>query len=263
MSKIKQRVKIDIEEIEKIRHSHDPKLGVLFFSITDVMALLTESTDARNYWKVLKNRLKTKHNELVMDCNQLKMKAQDGKYYMVDVADADTLVKIIQIIAPYNAPAFRSAFDHIEIKNAKNGHQKNEVGFTQNTKDEKISNGSDLKNSKLSTSVEMPVDIYENKNEIVLIVPLPAYDPEKLFISTNMSTITIKGSRITPKNNSREIPEEDYFIKELKWDAFERIIKLPNFIDIENTSAHSANGMLTITLVKINPEKTRYIKVKN
>ena len=168
-------------EIRRIRHSYDEKLGILYFSITDVMAVLTESTDARNYWKVLKNRLKTKHNQLVMDCNQLKMKAQDGKYYMVDVADAGTLVKIIQTIAPYNTSTFRSAFDHIEIQNAKNQQKKDNLKDEQDHEVGKISNWSDLKNSELSTSVEMSLDIVQNKKEILVIVPLPAYDPNKLL----------------------------------------------------------------------------------
>ena len=62
----------------------------------DVIGILTESTDARNYWKVLKNRLNKRQSELVTRCNQLKMKAKDGKYYFTDTADEETMIHIIE-----------------------------------------------------------------------------------------------------------------------------------------------------------------------
>jgi len=58
-----------------------------YFSIVDVVGVLTESKTPNNYWKVLKNRLKKEGSELVTNCNQLKMQSSDGKYYNTDVAD--------------------------------------------------------------------------------------------------------------------------------------------------------------------------------
>src|SRR5689334_19909104 len=108
MSKIKQKVSLTEAEDKRIRRQWDDERERWYFSVADVMAVLTESVDARNYLKALKNRLNKGHYQLVTDCNQLKMKASDGKSYMVDVADADTLIKIIQIVAPFNVQVFRS-----------------------------------------------------------------------------------------------------------------------------------------------------------
>ena len=64
----------------------------------DVVAVLTESENPRNYWKVLKNRLKKEGNQSVTNCNQLKLKAADGKFYKTDVADQEQLFRLIQSV---------------------------------------------------------------------------------------------------------------------------------------------------------------------
>ena len=72
-----------------------------YFSIVDVGAALTDSTDyqaARNYWKVLKNRLKNEGNETVTNCNRLKLLSADGKMRQTDVADQQQLFRLIQSI---------------------------------------------------------------------------------------------------------------------------------------------------------------------
>ena len=81
-----------------------------YFSIVDVVRVLTEqpNTDgARNYWKVLKNRIKEEGNELVTNCNQLKMRAQDGKMRLTDVANTEQLLRIIQSIPSKKAEPFK------------------------------------------------------------------------------------------------------------------------------------------------------------
>jgi len=81
-----------------------------YFSVVDVVRVLTEQPNvdgARNYWKVLKNRLKEEGNELVTNCNQLKMKAQDGKKRLTDVATAEQLLRIIQSIPSPKAEPFK------------------------------------------------------------------------------------------------------------------------------------------------------------
>lgn len=69
-----------------------------YFSVVDVIKVLTDSVNPRTYWKVLKSRLKTEGNETVTNCNQLKLQAQDGKKRLTDVADMEQLLRIIQSI---------------------------------------------------------------------------------------------------------------------------------------------------------------------
>lgn len=81
-----------------------------YFSIVDVVKVLTEQPDidgARNYWKVLKNRIKNEGNELVTNCNRLKMTAQDGKKRFTDVANIEQLLRIIQSIPSKKAEPFK------------------------------------------------------------------------------------------------------------------------------------------------------------
>ena len=73
-----------------------------WFSVVDIIAVLTESSDARNYWKVLKHRLIKEGSEVVTNCNQLKLLASDGKYYESDCANTEALFRIIQSI-PFKA----------------------------------------------------------------------------------------------------------------------------------------------------------------
>ncbi len=85
----------------KIRRIYDEKSETWYFSVVDIVAVLIQQPDyqaARNYWKVLKNRLKKEGCESVTKCNQLKMEATDGKKYMTDVASPETLLRIIQSV---------------------------------------------------------------------------------------------------------------------------------------------------------------------
>ncbi len=78
-----------------------------FFSVIDVVEALTESADARNYWKVLKHRLNKEGSEVVTKCNQLKLPAKDGKFYETDCANTETLFRIIQSVPSKNAEPFK------------------------------------------------------------------------------------------------------------------------------------------------------------
>jgi len=86
---------------KKIRRVWDEKKEKWYFSVVDIVSVLTDQVNfqlARNYWKVLKNRLKKEGSEVVTKCNQLKMKAGDGKLRQTDVADTETILRLIQSI---------------------------------------------------------------------------------------------------------------------------------------------------------------------
>ena len=92
---------LTIFEEYQIRRIYDEKSEMWFFSVIDIIQALTQQSDyqaARNYWKVLKNRLQKEGNESVTKCNQLKMVAEDGKLRLTDVANAETLLRLIQSI---------------------------------------------------------------------------------------------------------------------------------------------------------------------
>jgi hypothetical protein len=72
--------------------------GVWYFSVVDVIAILTESPNPGTYWRVLKKRLKDEGSEVVTKCNGLKFPAADGKYYKTDAADLETMLRIIQSV---------------------------------------------------------------------------------------------------------------------------------------------------------------------
>ena len=78
-----------------------------WFSVVDIIGVLSESADARNYWKVLKHRLSKEGSEVVTKCNQLKLPASDGKYYETDCANTETLFRVIQSIPSPNAEPFK------------------------------------------------------------------------------------------------------------------------------------------------------------
>ena len=91
----------------KIRSVWDDEKEIWYFSIVDVVAVLTGSVNPANYWKVLKNRLKKEGSQLVTNCNQLKLQAADGKYYKTDVATAEQMFRIIQSIPSPKAEPFK------------------------------------------------------------------------------------------------------------------------------------------------------------
>jgi len=101
---------LQLFEEHKVRTAWDSEQEKWYFSIVDVVAVLTDSVDyqtARNYWKVLKNRLTAEGNETVTKCNQFKMRAADGKMRKTDVADTEQLFRLIQSIPSPKAEPFK------------------------------------------------------------------------------------------------------------------------------------------------------------
>ena len=90
-----------IFENYNIRRLYDEETETWFFSVVDIIQALLQQPDyqaARNYWKVLKNRLRSEGSESVTKCNRLKLEAADGKKYLTDVASAETLLRLIQSV---------------------------------------------------------------------------------------------------------------------------------------------------------------------
>ena len=101
---------LQLFEQKKVRTIWDEEQEKWYFAIVDVVAVLTEQDDyqlSRNYWKVLKNRLKNEGNETVTNCNQFKLQAADGKMRLTDVADTEQLFRLIQSIPSPKAEPFK------------------------------------------------------------------------------------------------------------------------------------------------------------
>ena len=98
---------IKLFEERKVRTIWDDTHEKWYFSIVDVVAILTGSPNPQTYWRVLKKRLKEEGNETVTNCNALKLKAADGKMRLTDVADTEQLFRLIQSIPSPKAEPFK------------------------------------------------------------------------------------------------------------------------------------------------------------
>ena len=98
---------IKLFESKKVRSYWDEAQEKWYFSIVDVIQILTDSSNPRKYWSVLKLRLNREGSQLTSNCSQLKMPAADGKYYKTDVADSEQLFRLIQSIPSPKAEPFK------------------------------------------------------------------------------------------------------------------------------------------------------------
>lgn len=99
--------KIQLFEDQPIRTAWDAEQEEWYFSVVDVIRILTDSPNPQTYWRVMKKRLKDEGNETVTNCNALKMSAADGKKRMTDVATTEQLLRIIQSIPSPKAEPFK------------------------------------------------------------------------------------------------------------------------------------------------------------
>ena len=102
-----QEEAIKLFEGLKVRVVWDDEKEKYFFSVVDIIQVLTESVDGRKYWNKLKQRLKEEGNETVTNCHQLKLTAADGKQRLTDVADAEQVLRLIQSIPSKKAEPFK------------------------------------------------------------------------------------------------------------------------------------------------------------
>lgn len=89
---------IQLFDNAKIRVAWDDEKEKYFFSVVDVLHVLTDSANPQTYWRVLKKRLLDEGNETVTNCNQLKLPASDGKMRLTDVADLEGILRIVQSV---------------------------------------------------------------------------------------------------------------------------------------------------------------------
>jgi HSP20 family molecular chaperone IbpA len=249
----KTKTNIERIELEKLRRLWLPEEGKYYFSVVDVIGLLTESTDARNYWKVLKNRLKNTQNKLVTECNQLKMKAADGKSYLTDTASTDTLLAIIKLVSPENLATFKLYFQHIENSKKESYPQGSRAELTtlqanKNIEDEETEN-------------ELLIDGYQTEDSIFIQTLVAGVSEENISVSVSSTNLIIKGSR-EEKNKTEKKFENEYLLEELLWGKFSRSIPLPADIEVASVTATLSHGLLTIKMKKIDKEVVRKVEVK-
>ena len=109
MKKTEKDIKTSIKLFEdyKVRTSWDNERETWYFSVVDIVCILSDSKNPNNYWKVLKNRLRKEGSQLVTTCNQLKMQSSDGKYYKTDVLDTEGVLRLVQSIPSPKAEPFK------------------------------------------------------------------------------------------------------------------------------------------------------------
>ena len=98
---------IKLFEEKKVRSSWNADEEKWYFSIVDIVEILTESLNPRKYWSVLKTRLKAEGSQLATECSQLKLKSADGKFYNTDVGNTEQLLRLIQSIPSPKAEPFK------------------------------------------------------------------------------------------------------------------------------------------------------------
>jgi HSP20 family molecular chaperone IbpA len=265
-------------ETDGIRRQWDGKNHKWYFSIVDIINVTTSSTDPRNYWKVLKNRLKKAQNQLVTECNQLKMMASDGKFYMTDVADAETMLKLIAQVSAESIPPFEQYFATFEqITHSISSPQGDSLGsFSDSKIIDKNSypqfENLNAQNTKKEEELMLMIDGYRLHDVIFLKAFIAGVDVENLSISVTCNTVSIKGERpdrsrgssilINQNRDENNINGENYSEQELCWGKFSRTIELPNEIEINKVEVSEYKGMLTIKLPVINKNRTKIIKMR-
>lgn len=106
---------------------------------------------------------------------------------------------------------------------------------------------------------KLTVDVYQTPESIVVESAIAGVRPEDLDIEVSVDSITIRGSR----HRERNVKEEDYFYRECYWGKFARSIVLPQEVDPESASVTFKNGVLTVTLPKLQRQKSKKLKVKS
>ena len=163
---------LQLFETKKVRTIWDDEQEKWYFAIVDVVAILTEQNDyqtSRNYWKVLKNRLKNEGNETVTNCNQFKLQAADGKMRLTDVADTEQLFRLIQSIPSPKAEPFKIWMSQV-ASNRLEQMQDPELSIEQAMADYKRLGYSDSWINQRLKSIEIRKELTDEWNRTGVIV---------------------------------------------------------------------------------------------
>ncbi len=106
---------------------------------------------------------------------------------------------------------------------------------------------------------ELPVDVYETPNEIIIQTLIAGVLPENLSINITRDVVSINGKR----EESKGVPNDSYHVRELYWGAFERIVDLPEEVEIDTAEAIERHGMLIIKLPKVDKRRKAVLKIKS
>lgn len=109
-----------------------------------------------------------------------------------------------------------------------------------------------------SDTGQLPIDIFQTPDEIIIHAFVAGVRPDELSVSISRDLVIIEGTR----NEQQQVVDSDYFTRELFWGAFTRTISLPQEIDVDNAIAQSKNGLLTITLPKLDRTRQTKLRVK-
>lgn len=225
-----------------IRHKYDSENDIWYYSVVDTIGITTKTSDARNYWKVLKNRLNKQANiELVTKCNQLKLLSKDGKSYKSDTLSAEYLLELVSIIAPEYKERFVYFLESVEGK-------KHTVPAT------KLSPSLDHEGSEIRISIDM----WQSPKLLFIRFMAPGIPFENLEFCFEEEYIIITGKRpradferfeqgkILPKEDTKR----DYFKQELIWDDFSRKIKLEIPVEKDSFEVNEYKGSYTLKFRK-------------
>jgi HSP20 family molecular chaperone IbpA len=259
-------LKIESGAIRNIFNESD---GKIYYSIVDSVGIVAKTSDARNYWKVLKNRLKKAQNQLVTECNQLKMVASDGKSYLTDVATSPTIIKIIELISEEEVPYFRNYFDNFYQEMSKNGIST----LNEKIEPEKLLLAQsssypqeNFQNQKFEEKIienenefSLLVDAYHTNNFIFIKAFTAGASMKNISIHTTRSSVTISGTRVPLEQNKEN--EKTFSYQELFWGKFSRTLDLPLEVNEHRAEATEEDGFLIIKIPlmqkKLNPKVVR------
>ena len=135
--------------------------------------------------------------------------------------------------------------------------ERRELPLTTETSGEKKSGTTPV--GKSDDVGELPVDVYETPNEIIIQTLIAGVLPENLSIDITRDVVSISGKR----EESKGIPNDAYHIRELYWGAFERVVDLPEEIEIDSAEAIERHGMLIIKLPKVDKRRRTVLKIKS
>lgn len=110
-----------------------------------------------------------------------------------------------------------------------------------------------------SDTGELPVDVFQTQNDIIIHAFVAGVRPDELNVSISRDIVVVEGSR----SKQEKITDPDYFVRELFWGSFAKSILLPQEVDVENASAHAKDGLLTITLPKLDRKQQTKLRVKS